>query len=256
MERLTLDAVTTFFDRPTVHGFHPFLQVLHVKALADVGDPLCLVVSDGKFYMTCLYKPQKKEESCGIHVHCIVQLIDVVPKFVADQMILVATTIAHIACCPARIGQPIFRELHAPSMCAFLQAQLDLLLFKERVANSFITAVNYNANAATEMVTLNVGGQRFQTAASNLLRHPMSYFTYMLQEPPSDNEYFIDADPIHFDRIMVHLRTGDPLSYDGLSLWETLQLRKTVRYLGLEHHCTSMDIFIEHMNYLTTTTSA
>ncbi|KDO31917.1 hypothetical protein SPRG_03133 [Saprolegnia parasitica CBS 223.65] len=44
--------------------------------------------------------------------------------------------------------------------------------------------------------------------------------------------YFIDIDPIHFDRVMVYLRTGE-LSFDGLSDWEVRHLRTTLDYLNI-----------------------
>ncbi|KAF0686675.1 Aste57867_21517 [Aphanomyces stellatus] len=265
-DRLTHDAVPTIYANPAAVDFHPSLQVIHKKIISDTPDRYCLVLSDGHYCISgLLTAPQIAADDSSlqkIHLHCIVQLTAFSPKFVCGTMILQVDHLVHLSCATTRLGaaHPTYYELQSTSMSKLLQAQLNLLAFKQHQHRALAAAVHDNARkAAEEMITLNIGGQRFQTASSNLLRHASpSYFTYMLAASPrpAGNEYFIDVDPIHFDRVMAHLRTGDALSYDGLSLWETLQLRKTVRYLGLDAYCTSTDTFMEHMHHLSTTTTA
>ncbi|RQM19065.1 hypothetical protein B5M09_008141 [Aphanomyces astaci] len=248
---ITTDAVATLYTNPAA-TLHPCLQVIHVKEIQEgVSSPHCVVVlSDGAYCISGLVEPGvlMAEGSCNriMHACCLVQLVSYTPKFVAGNLIIVVDRLVHVACASTRIGlaHPTFFNVAPSSMSALLQAQLDLLQFKQHQQDSFLASVRQNARAAADMITLNVGGQRFQTAATNLLRHsPSDIFACL-------DEYFIDVDPIHFDRVMAHLRTGDALSYDGLSLWETLQLRKTVRYLGLELHCTTTTEFMEHMTSL------
>ncbi|ETV94350.1 hypothetical protein H310_11993 [Aphanomyces invadans] len=262
---LTTNAVATLYMNPAARTFHPLLQIIHAKEIQDKTSHHCVVVlSDGEHCISGLVPLGAViATNCArdMHTCCVVQLDAFNPKIVAGNLILIVDGLTHVACAAGRIGlpHPTFVNIAPPSMSALLQAQLDLLVFKETQHTAFLESVRRNARAATTLITLNIGGQRFQTAAANLLRHTPSYFTMLLADssgpPPPDHEYFIDVDPIHFDRVMVHLRTGDPLSYDGLSLWETLQLRKTVRFLGLEPHCTSMDVFMEHMASLKATDS-
>ncbi|RHZ24699.1 hypothetical protein DYB37_006782 [Aphanomyces astaci] len=227
---ITTDAVASLYTNPAA-TLHPCLQVIHVKEIQEgVSSPHCVVVlSDGTYCISGLVAPEvlMAEGSCNriMHACCLVQLVSYTPKFVAGNLIIVVDRLVHVACASTRIGlaHPTFFNVAPSSMSALLQAQLDLLQFKQHQQDSFLASVRQNARAAADMITLNVGGQR---------------------------EYFIDVDPIHFDRVMAHLRTGDALSYDGLSLWETLQLRKTVRYLGLELHCTTTTEFMEHMTSL------
>jgi hypothetical protein len=63
---------------------------------------------------------------------------------------------------------------------------------------------------------LNVGGTRFETCKSTLLRVPETYFTACLgsatwrerSRDATDGSYFIDSDPLGFDRVLQYLRTG------------------------------------------------
>jgi hypothetical protein len=71
-----------------------------------------------------------------------------------------------------------------------------------------------NYAALSNRIVLNVGGQRFETSKSNLLRFPNSYFTGLLSEtakwkPDNDGSYFIDRSPEGFPAVLEYLRGND-----------------------------------------------
>ena len=61
------------------------------------------------------------------------------------------------------------------------------------------------------IVTLNVGGTRFQTTTDTLLMHPTTYFGALLRATDNVDRYeqFIDRDPSHFRHVLNFLR-GSP----------------------------------------------
>jgi len=66
-------------------------------------------------------------------------------------------------------------------------------------------------SSAGDVVCLNVGGQRFTTTESTLMRHRGSYFEEMLLSRPRDGNsllYFIDRDPRYFGIILNFIREG------------------------------------------------
>ncbi|RHX98697.1 hypothetical protein DYB25_000599 [Aphanomyces astaci] len=88
------------------------------------------------------------------------------------------------------------------------------------------------------IVTLNVGGRVFQTTRATLLNHDGSYFDAMLtsgqwQPDAQGGAYFIDLDPVYFDRILNYLRFGD-LVLEGLANWETILVIRMMQYLSLD----------------------
>ncbi|OQR93977.1 hypothetical protein THRCLA_08291 [Thraustotheca clavata] len=247
MEHLSTDAIRQLHDQPSfsASGFQPRLQVVHIKMIqpSSVVDKAryCLVLSDGKYCISCLLGPDLSEnfEQLNIELHAVVQLMEYSPKFVAGKLILLVDVMTLIEQFSHRLGSehPIYFEVETATMSSLLQAQLELLVHRERHLERLCTTVQENARAAAELITLNVGGQLFQTAKSNLLRHAESYFSVMLSMEPNQDKstYFIDTNPIQFERVMAHIRTGETISFDGLTPWEADQLLKTIVYLGLEH---------------------
>ncbi|KAF0697841.1 Aste57867_11495 [Aphanomyces stellatus] len=97
--------------------------------------------------------------------------------------------------------------------------------------------IRANLAKAAQLITLNVGGTLFTTSKETLVRIPGSYFHAMLgsglwQPDGPHGSYFLDMDPLHFDRVMMYLRQGE-LSMDGLSDWDVRQLERTMAYLNL-----------------------
>ncbi|OQR88301.1 hypothetical protein ACHHYP_06994 [Achlya hypogyna] len=118
-----------------------------------------------------------------------------------------------------------------------IQDQLEALEAKEKAWQDLERRLAHNASSAANIITLDVGGTIFRTSKDNLLRFDGTYFQAMLgsgrwQPSAETGAYFIDIDPIHFDRVMVYLRTGE-LSFDGLSDWEVRHLRSTLDYLNI-----------------------
>ncbi|EQC37490.1 hypothetical protein SDRG_05093 [Saprolegnia diclina VS20] len=101
-----------------------------------------------------------------------------------------------------------------------------------RAAEASLRVLQATAPPAS-IVTLNVGGKKFATATANVRRFRGSYLDAMLAWPPNEHgEYFIDADPTHFGRIMRLLRTGT-LVFDGLCTSDVEELHALVDYLQL-----------------------
>lgn len=77
-------------------------------------------------------------------------------------------------------------------------------------------------------IVLDVGGERFTTSKSTLLRAEDSFFTAMLAsgfwQPCEDGTYFIDRNPKYFGRILDYLRTGKlhitDLNFEQLEWYE------------------------------------
>ncbi|OQR88280.1 hypothetical protein ACHHYP_06993 [Achlya hypogyna] len=246
-DRLSTDAIRQLHDQPSsAGGFRPCLQVVHIKMIqpASVVEKAryCLVLSDGTYCISCLLGPALSEtfKHSAIGLHAVVQLLEYSPKFVAGklQAILLVDVMEFVEACATRLGSehPIYFELETATMSSLLQAQLELLVHKERHMERLVASVQENARAAAERITLNVGGRVFETAKSNLLRDPDSYFTVMLSMEPNQDasSYFLDINPLHFDRVMAHVRTGDLISFAGLSSYDATVLRQTIEYLGLE----------------------
>lgn len=66
---------------------------------------------------------------------------------------------------------------------------------------------------AKQKIVLDVGGTRFATSKSSLLRFPGTYFTGLLGsgkwKPEDDGSYFIDRNPKGFDYVLDYLRSGE-----------------------------------------------
>lgn len=90
-----------------------------------------------------------------------------------------------------------------------------------------------------ERITLNVGGQRFDTTQSTLCRFDDTFFTAMLsgrhavlREP--DGSIFIDRDPTHFRAIINFMRDGTLRLPKGAE--EKAALVAELRFYNLEQH--------------------
>eukprot|EP01129_Flabellula_baltica_P007657 TRINITY_DN2991_c0_g1_i1.p1 TRINITY_DN2991_c0_g1~~TRINITY_DN2991_c0_g1_i1.p1 ORF type:complete len:343 (+),score=69.68 TRINITY_DN2991_c0_g1_i1:20-1048(+) len=90
---------------------------------------------------------------------------------------------------------------------------------------------------AKSKVKLNVGGTVFMTSKKTLVSREASYFYGLLSSefwgPDEDGEYFIDRDPIVFDRVLNYMRYGY-LDMKGLSDREKDMLREDMDYYCLE----------------------
>ena len=81
---------------------------------------------------------------------------------------------------------------------------------------------------------LDVGGKRFATARTTLLKHPDTYFSALLGSgkwaPDADGSYFIDRSPKQFELILEFLRTGKQPNLSSLSSEALEKLREDVDY--------------------------
>ncbi|CAK4702611.1 hypothetical protein LEN26_007157 [Aphanomyces euteiches] len=118
-----------------------------------------------------------------------------------------------------------------------VDAKLQQWKEKETAWKALEERIQANIDAASNLVTLNVGGRRFTTSKETLLRVEGSYFHALLgcghwrPEGPED-AFFLDLDPVAFDRIMIFLRQGE-LILDGLCDWERRQVYSAMDYLKL-----------------------
>jgi len=83
------------------------------------------------------------------------------------------------------------------------------------------------------VVKLDVGGKIFKSGKSTLLSVPNSYFYALLSsgkfQPDSDGAFFVDRNPLNFDRILDYLREGE-LNTIGLNEYEMNRLKQDLEY--------------------------
>eukprot|EP01006_Ploeotia_vitrea_P056046 TRINITY_DN68057_c1_g2_i1.p1 TRINITY_DN68057_c1_g2~~TRINITY_DN68057_c1_g2_i1.p1 ORF type:complete len:320 (-),score=12.86 TRINITY_DN68057_c1_g2_i1:173-1132(-) len=109
------------------------------------------------------------------------------------------------------------------------------------VLNNKIEAAKAKSIASSEnsqIVTLNIGGKKFQTSQETLLSAHESFFWCMLHsgdwKPDEEKgEYFIDRSPVVFPLILESLRQQDPVSTEHLSKFEMDMLEKDLDFYGL-----------------------
>eukprot|EP01129_Flabellula_baltica_P003611 TRINITY_DN13365_c0_g1_i1.p1 TRINITY_DN13365_c0_g1~~TRINITY_DN13365_c0_g1_i1.p1 ORF type:complete len:401 (-),score=34.16 TRINITY_DN13365_c0_g1_i1:41-1243(-) len=117
-------------------------------------------------------------------------------------------------------------------MLISLQKQMDNITVTKNLVDKEIEKGKHK-------IKLNVGGSIFVTSKITLLSYEGSYFYGMLSsdnwQPNEDGEYFIDRDPIVFDRILNYLRDGN-LDTDCLSDREVDILKN-----DLDYYCFNID---------------
>jgi len=94
-----------------------------------------------------------------------------------------------------------------------LEEREEALNERERKIDDLFTRIEDDAEAAKELVKLNVGGVYFCTTKKTLIQFPDTYFAAMLSSSKwapreEDNAYFIDRDPVFFGRILSAMRSG------------------------------------------------
>lgn len=82
---------------------------------------------------------------------------------------------------------------------------------------------NKECRKGSERVVLNVGGKKFETYASTLLKFPESLLGIMfhernehLRKPDANGEYFFDRSPILFESVLNFYRTGKLIRIPGV----------------------------------------
>eukprot|EP01130_Rhizamoeba_saxonica_P002007 TRINITY_DN11818_c0_g1_i1.p1 TRINITY_DN11818_c0_g1~~TRINITY_DN11818_c0_g1_i1.p1 ORF type:complete len:324 (-),score=54.68 TRINITY_DN11818_c0_g1_i1:109-1080(-) len=120
------------------------------------------------------------------------------------------------------------------------QSREELETIVNEVANisTIKTMLDQEIDKAKYKVKLNVGGQIFVTSKTTLTKDKNSYFYGMISsnnwQPDEDGEYFIDRDPVVFNRILNYMRDGY-LDVNGLSQRERYVLNKDLDYYCLQN---------------------
>ncbi len=130
-----------------------------------------------------------------------------------------------------------------------IDLRLKILEEKERCWNAIEKKMEENSAKAKTKIKLDIGGKKFTTSKSSLLRFHNSYFYAMISsgkwEPDEDGnyivpiwsdlsgEYFIDRNPKYFDHILDYLRTGE-FSTEGLDETALKKLKADFDYFQIE----------------------
>jgi len=113
---------------------------------------------------------------------------------------------------------------------------LKALEAKEQKYKTALTRVSLSKSAMNSRVNLNIGGRVFTASMETFQRWENTYFYALLSggwKPDEDGTYFIDRNPEHFDRILVSLRTGEPIDFAGLTPEQSEQLYNEIDYYQL-----------------------
>jgi len=118
-----------------------------------------------------------------------------------------------------------------------IDERLKLVEEKEKQLAKLNVIMEERCKSAKTKITLDVGGKKFSSAKSTLLRFEGTYFHAMLSsdhwQPDEDGSYFIDRNPKYFGLILDYLRTGE-LNMKNLELHEVEQLEKDFDYFQLK----------------------
>jgi hypothetical protein len=103
-----------------------------------------------------------------------------------------------------------------------LNKKLQQLNEKEAIMEKMQLKINENIEKAKNKIIFDVGGKRFATSKSTLLKFPNSYFYALISsgnwQPDSDGSFFIDRDPkwfatilnlMRYDQIQMNLSSED-----------------------------------------------
>uniref|UniRef100_A0A8C1BPW6 BTB/POZ domain-containing protein KCTD9 n=2 Tax=Cyprinus carpio TaxID=7962 RepID=A0A8C1BPW6_CYPCA len=96
----------------------------------------------------------------------------------------------------------------------------------------------FHSWAHTDWITLNVGGRRFTTTRSTLVKEPESMLAHMFRDQDvwgnkqdEQGAYLIDRSPDYFEPILNYLRHGQLIINDGINLLGVLE---EARFFGIE----------------------
>uniref|UniRef100_A0A671SH41 BTB/POZ domain-containing protein KCTD9 n=1 Tax=Sinocyclocheilus anshuiensis TaxID=1608454 RepID=A0A671SH41_9TELE len=96
----------------------------------------------------------------------------------------------------------------------------------------------FHSWAHTDWITLNVGGRRFTTTRSTLVKEPESMLAHMFKDKDvwgnkqdEQGAYLIDRSPDYFEPILNYLRHGQLIINDGINLLGVLE---EARFFGIE----------------------
>lgn len=120
---------------------------------------------------------------------------------------------------------------------AQINERLEILEHKEDEWTSLQEEVSRNMQAAKSKINLNVGGRVFATTKSTLLRWEGTFFQALLGsgqwQPMEDGAYFIDRNPVIFERIIEAMRCGDAVETEGLTGKQIHKLAEECDYFQL-----------------------
>lgn len=104
--------------------------------------------------------------------------------------------------------------------------------------NNLESPHEFNSWAHTDWITLNVGGRRFTTTRSTLVKEPESMLAHMFRDKDvwgnkqdEQGAYLIDRSPDYFEPILNYLRHGQLIINDGINLLGVLE---EARFFGIE----------------------
>jgi len=105
--------------------------------------------------------------------------------------------------------------------------------------------IRENEAAKEKRIVLNVGGRSYAASKEIFLRWEGTYFHGLVSgghwTPDDDGRHYIDRDPMHFDRIMTSLRTGEAVDFSGLSTTEGRRLAEEIDYYQLHPNAVRWD---------------
>uniref|UniRef100_A0A673H9Z3 BTB/POZ domain-containing protein KCTD9 n=1 Tax=Sinocyclocheilus rhinocerous TaxID=307959 RepID=A0A673H9Z3_9TELE len=104
--------------------------------------------------------------------------------------------------------------------------------------NNLESPHEFHSWAHTDWITLNVGGRRFTTTRSTLVKEPESMLAHMFRDKDvwgnkqdEQGAYLIDRSPDYFEPILNYLRHGQLIISDGINLLGVLE---EARFFGIE----------------------
>uniref|UniRef100_A0A8C1KU93 BTB/POZ domain-containing protein KCTD9 n=1 Tax=Cyprinus carpio TaxID=7962 RepID=A0A8C1KU93_CYPCA len=104
--------------------------------------------------------------------------------------------------------------------------------------NNLESPHEFHSWAHTDWITLNVGGRRFTTTRSTLVKEPESMLAHMFRDQDvwgnkqdEQGAYLIDRSPDYFEPILNYLRHGQLIINDGINLLGVLE---EARFFGIE----------------------
>uniref|UniRef100_A0A671KZL0 BTB/POZ domain-containing protein KCTD9 n=1 Tax=Sinocyclocheilus anshuiensis TaxID=1608454 RepID=A0A671KZL0_9TELE len=104
--------------------------------------------------------------------------------------------------------------------------------------NNLESPHEFHSWAHTDWITLNVGGRRFTTTRSTLVKEPESMLAHMFRDKDvwgnkqdEQGAYLIDRSPDYFEPILNYLRHGQLIINDGINLLGVLE---EARFFGIE----------------------
>ena len=117
-----------------------------------------------------------------------------------------------------------------------MHSKLSELKEMETKWNSIVNKIECTVEKAPQRVKLDIGGKLFSASIGTLMAIPNTYFYGLVAnsdkfKPLDDGTYFIDRNPLVFDRILDYLRTGQ------LETRELTLLAKDILKDDLDYYC-------------------